>query len=143
MKKLLKFFLPLYILLLSGLSTLHAHAIQDCITFCITQNAGSVKSNIPSHLQNTADAGLKSSGIISATLEQNSRLVLKHHEIEEFELTSSVKKLDLNSYYTSPFNNWLLPVHLCRYDKDCFNFAKQLITFPTCRRYVLFRVFRI
>ena len=138
-KLLIKIFLPLFILLLSGYSKAYATTYDDCI--CISQPN---ISEVPEHIKlcTVKDTPALTVKYTQTDLEElNDRIDSTDSENEDDDV-SSKKLIDVNKYITSVFslhNTEFIYQQLKKGLPQCKHFS----FFSPCRRYIVFRVIRI
>lgn len=141
MKKLLiRFFLSLCILLLSGYSQLYAHTYQDCICHSSKKILLSPEHASFGAVQNNQTLLLKSAS--SITENENSKLVATAFECEDEESISFKKFLENSNYFTTVFHA-LVFGFFCLFLKKRLLSSKHSIYFSSYKWYLLFCVFRI
>ena len=139
MKKLLiRFFLSLCIILLSGYSQLYAHTYQDGIRH------SSIKALLKSEhagigkLQNTQALPHK----FSSSVTENLKLSVAEIEEEDDEFISFKKLLEHSNYFTAVFYALVFGC-LGLFLSKRLSSDKHSFKFPTCKLFLLFRVIRI
>jgi hypothetical protein len=140
---LIRLFLSLCIVLLSGYSQLDAHTYQACIPHSSTKNSKNLE-------QARFATAQKSLAMITKPASSDRKKVTfklkatEKNEEEEVEpaVTSSKKYLESSNYFSATFWAQALSYFFC-YNKGILPVCKHLFNFPSPGRYLLFQVFRI
>lgn len=137
MMKLLRFFIPLYVLLLSGQGLLHAHTQDSNSALCIENYSGT---------DITPDFGylINDISIINTTpdFSKNYKFVVNDNEIEEDETISLKKSLEINNYFASQYLTQVSG-YIYTYTKNSLPNGKLFFYAPSCQKYIIFRVIRL
>lgn len=139
MKFSVKFFLTLAILL-NGFGHLSVHAHEYFTGIFQGKNLEKFQNAEFDSLQNNHATIINYAPIHIQKL--NNKTYTNDTENEENELTSSRKWLVANDYYTTVFCTQV-PKYLNHDIKKCLPQSKLVLPLPSCKRYIMFRVFRI
>ncbi len=140
MKLLIRFLLPLCILLLSGISRLYAHENQDCIVCSPVQYVTEAESARTGAGQSSQILLSKSSS--SNTQKESRALVAEVVEVEEEKMLSKRKHLENSSHFVASCYSLLWGYFYCIPAKHAL-LSSCSFYLPSTRRYLLFRVFRL
>lgn len=144
MKKLsLQFFLPLFIILLSGSNTLFAETYEGCIpctSFKLLQEAD---DNYFGDILCSDDLDIKSAAFdYNDYQKEEIKIDLTDSEVEEENLYASVKDYHVDNFTVAGFYT-LSAAYNLNYTNKYLSHSWHLFYAPSLRRYLMFRVFRI
>lgn len=140
-KALLRYFLPLCILLLSGYRPLSAHTVKEStfLSFLNKSIAEETATLCSTKVEHAVIVSTSSSGTAN---KSQKKLFIAENEIEEDKWISLKALLDSANYIAAILYAFIAG-YLFRYLTKCFLTAKHLAHFSSYRWHIILQVFRI